>query len=205
MRPHPQLPQLMMLLAGALLVASVLILIVYLLQKAFRPTSKAGDSERPKVALDDEAAFTMATVKGVISQLKTEQKSAQDELIAAERQAEQSARKLSLIAAEFDQGLMIFDGDGYITFANARMRKLLPIDTWSHRRFTEIFQDTPILSEIVGKCFELRTELRQEKFDLPGSDGGARRLEITALPSFDRSGAMDFVACIFREATSRDA
>ena len=91
--------------------------------------------------VEDEAAFTLATIRAVVTQLKTDQKTMQEKLVVAERSAEENARKFELLAREIDLGLMIFDAQGYITFSESPVRKLLGVDTWSRRRYGEIFHD----------------------------------------------------------------
>jgi len=199
MRPHTNITQLIMLMGGAMLLVCLLILIIYLLQKAFGRGSKDDASMREKVPLDDESAFTLATVKGVITQLKAQHKEAQDELTVAARQAEQSGRKFTVLAGEFDHGLLVFDAEGYISFSNPAVRKMLAIDTWSRRRFGEIFQEIPPLRELLGSCFEARVEARKKMVEWQPAEGSVRRVEVTVLPSFDRSGMMDFVVCVFRD------
>ena len=66
--------------------------------------------------LEDEAAFTLATMKAVITQLKTDQKATQEKLVAAERRAEEKARKFEILAREIDLGLIIFDAAGLYIF-----------------------------------------------------------------------------------------
>jgi PAS domain-containing protein len=199
MNPHLNTTQVMLLFGGAILVFSALALGIHLLQKSFSSTSKPGESKLEKVRVKDEAAFTLATVKSVITQLKDEQKTMQEKLAAAERRADENARKFELLAREFGRPLLIFDAQGFIAFSNPLVRKVLAVDTWSRRRYAEIFRDTPALSQLIRGCFETGMEIRKETIELQGSDGKQRRIEVSALPTHDRIGAMDFVVCTFRE------
>ena len=92
---HPVIDShhLIQLVGGAAFVAMVLIVAIYLLQKTVGSTFKPEKSKSARVRLGDEVAFSAATVKGVITQLKADQSSMREKLIAAERRAEQNVRK----------------------------------------------------------------------------------------------------------------
>jgi PAS domain-containing protein len=201
MNPHLNAQHMMLLFGGAVLVICVVIMGVYLLQKSLSRTLKPDEPKPARVRVEDEAAFTLATVKAVITQLKTEQKVTQEKLVAAERRAEESARKFDLLAREIDYGLMIFDAEGFITFSNPLVRRVLAVDTWSRRRYGEIFHDIPDLSKLIGECVETGTETRKRTVEFQGSDGTTRRVEVSVLTTRDPSGAMEVVACVFRELT----
>jgi PAS domain-containing protein len=190
---------LILLIGGALLFGSALTLGVYLFQRSFNRSMKPNKPRPARVRLEDEAAFTLATIKAVVTQLKTEQKATQEKLMAAERRAEENARKFELLAREIDYGLMIFDTEGFLTFSNPLVRKLLAVDTWSRRTYAEILKDIAPLSELVGACFAAGTEVRKKIVELPGSDGCKGRVEVSVLPTRDRTGALEVVACVFRE------
>jgi PAS domain-containing protein len=192
---------LLLLIGGAALVGTLLTLAVFLLQRSFSRPLKTGKPRPPKIRVEDEAAFTLTTIKSVVTQLKTDQKVLQEQLVAAERRAEESARRFELIAREIEHGLIIFNGLGYISFSNPQVRKMLAVDTWSRRRYMEIFQDIPPLPELIGGCFEAGYEAREKTIEFQVSDGSKRRLEASLLPTRDRSGALESVTCIFREVT----
>ena len=190
----------MMLFGGALFVITLVMLGVYVLQKVLGRNMKADDIKPPRVRLDDDSAFTLTTVKGVITQLKTEQKAMQEKLVLAERRAEENTHKFELLAREIDYGLIVFDVEGFVTFSNPLVRKLLGVDTWSRRRYGEIFLEIPDLSKLIGECFETGTETRKKIAEFQGSDGCKRQVEVSVLQTRDRSGALEVVACVFREA-----
>jgi len=189
----------MLLLGGTVLAIFVLILGAFILQRYLSHTLNPQEPKPPRLRVDDEAAFTLATVKGVVTELKSAQKAAQEKLLAAERRAEENARKFELLAGEIDYGLMIFDADGFVTFSNPRARKVLAVDTWSRRRYGEVFRDIPELSGLIGECFEAGTEVRKKTVEFQGSDGNTRRVEVSVLPTRDRSGVVEGVACLCRE------
>jgi len=190
---------LILLIGGAALVGTILTVAVFLLQKSFSRNLKSGKPRPQKIRVEDEAAFTLATIKSVVTQLKTDQKSLQDKLAVAERNAEENARKFELIAREIEDGLIVFDAQGFISFSNPLLRKMLAVDTWSRRRYTEIFQNTPAASELIGTCFAGGTEVRKKHVEFEVPNKGKKLIEATVLPTRDRSGAMESVTCIFRE------
>lgn len=187
------------LFGGAVFVISVLLLGVYFLQKSLRRGLKSDESKPAKVRVDDEAAFTLATVKGVITDLKADQKVMQEKLVEAERRADEHIRKFELLAREIDYGVILFDAQGFIAFANPLVRKLLGVDIWSRRRFTEIFHDNPDLSKLISDCFETGTETRKKIVERQGPDTLKHQFEFSVLQTRDRNGALDAVACVFRE------
>jgi PAS domain-containing protein len=189
----------MLLLGAAVLVITVLLLGVYPLQKLIKRTFVPEERKLAKVRAEDEAVFTLATMKAVMTQLKTDQKVTQEKLVAAERRAEENVRKFELLAREIDYGLMIFDAQGFVTFSNPLARRVLAVDTWSRRRYGEIFHDIPALSELIGACFETGTETRKKTVEFQSSDGSTRRVEVSVLQTRDRSGALEVVACVCRE------
>ena len=192
---------LLLLIGGAALIGIILILAVYLLQRSFGRNLKTGKPRTAKIRVEDEAAFALTTIKSVVTQLKTDQKTLQEQLLAAERRADENARKFELIAREIEHGLIVFDAQGYISFSNPQARKLLVVDTWSRRRYVEIFKDIPALPELIGGCFEAGTEVRGKHLEFQISDGSKRLVEASVLPTRKSSGAMESVTCIFRELT----
>lgn len=203
MNPHFLNPQqLIILFGGAVIAIGALILAVYFLQKSLGRALKSDESKPSRVRLDDEAAFTLATVNGVITQLKTDQKTMQEKLAAAERRADESARKFELLTREIDFGLMILDTEGYIAFSNPMARKILAVDTWSRRRFGELFRDIPALSGFIAACFETGTEVRRQPLEIQGWEQSKGVVEVTVLPIRGRSGATESVACVLREVAA---
>jgi PAS domain-containing protein len=203
MNPALNHQHLMLLLGGAALVGCVVIVGVYLLQRTLGSALKPQETKRAvKVRVEDETAFAMATVKGVVTQLKSEQKEMQEKLIGAERRAEESTRKFDLLAREIDYAVIVFDIDGFIGFSNPLVRKLLALDTWSRRRYGEIFQDFPTLAEVIGECFANGTETRRKIVGIESGGASKRQLEISVLQIGDRAGALDAVVCLFRESAS---
>jgi len=190
---------LILLVGGAVLFGGMLTLGVYLLQRSFSRGLKTDKPRHAKIRLEDEAAFTLTTIKSVVTQLKADQKATEEKLAAAEHRAEEKARQFELLAREIDLGLIIFDAQGYISFSNPLVRKMLGIDTWSRRRYTEIFHEIPAVSALLGNGFEPGTEVRKKAIEFQGLDGSKRVVEVSVLPTEDRRGARESVVCIFRE------
>jgi PAS domain-containing protein len=190
---------LLLLMGGAALIGTVLTVAVFLLQRSFSRGLKADKPRPTRVPIQDEAAFTLTTIKSVVIQLKTDQKELQEKLLAAERRSDENARKFELVAREIDYGLIVFDAQGYISFSNPLARTMLNVDTWSRRRYREIFKDIPPLPELVGSCYEAGIETRQNSIEVQISDGTRRRVAASILPTRNGSGTLEFVTCIFRE------
>lgn len=194
---------LFLLVGGAALVGAVLTLAVYLLQRSFSRPVKSDKQRPPKVRVEDEAAFTLATIKSVVTELKTDQKALQEDLAVAQRNAEETSRKFELIAREIEQGLIVFNPQGYISFSNPLVRKMLVIDTWSRRRYSEIFHESPALSDLIRASLESGAEVRKTSIEIQLPDGKVRRIEASVLPTRDCAGAMESVTCIFWDVQSR--
>jgi PAS domain-containing protein len=190
---------LLLLVGGAALIAIVLTLAVFLLPRSFGRRAKSDKPRPPRIPVENEATFTLAAIKSVVTQLKAEQKELQEKLLAEERRADQNAHKFELIAREIEHGLIVFDAQGYISFSNPLVRTMLNVDTWSRRRYAEIFKDIPPLPELIGSCFEAGSETRQNPIAFQVLDGTRREVDASILPTRNSSGALEFVICIFRE------
>jgi PAS domain-containing protein len=202
MIPHLSFLQLTFLVGAAVAVAALLGGAAYALHKSICQTLKPDDLKPPRVRVEDETAFTLATLQGVIIQLKREQKTAQEKLLATDLRAEENTRKFELIAREINQGLMIFDRQGFVTFANAHAREVLAADTRSRRRYAEVLQAVPKFVELVGGCLETGSETRDEKIEYQTGDEPTRLIEVSTLPIRDRTGTIEAVVCLVREASS---
>ncbi len=190
---------LILLVGGAVVFGGILTVGVYLLQRSFSRGLRTDKPRHAKIRLEDEAAFTLATIKSVVTQLKTGQKATEEKLAAADRRAEEKARQFEILAREIDLGLIIFDAQGYISFSNLLVRKRLGIDTWSRRRYAEIFHDIPALSTLLESGFETGMEVKRQAIEFQVLDGSKRFVEVSVFPTEDRSGARESVICIFRD------
>ena len=197
---HPQfgLQHLMLLFGGVVMALIVVTLAGYVLHRSLSRTIRLDESIPPNVRFQDETAVTLTTLKAVVTRLKVDQTAMQEKLIVAELSAQESLRRFELVAREFEHGLMIFDARGFIAFSNPIIRKILGVDTWSRRRYAEIFSEIPALSESIGNALQTGTEVRSSVFEFQGSDGSKRPIEVSVLPSRNRTGSVESVICIFR-------
>jgi len=179
----------------------ILVIGAYFLQKSFKRSFQPDEAKPEKQRIGEESVFTMATLRDVIAKLNAEQKATQEKLVVAERRAEENARKFDLLAREIDFGLMIFDAEGFISFSNPQVRKFLAVDPWSRRRYAEIFHDTPAFVEAIAACYETGTEARRKVWEFKSWGEGKSQVEVAVLPARDRVGAIEQVACVFRDLT----
>jgi PAS domain-containing protein len=200
---HLSFHQLTFFVGLAVLVAAVLIVAFYALHKSFRRTLKPDDFKAAPVRAENETAFTLATMQAVIAQLKAEQKATQAKLAVAEQRADESTRKIALIAQEMDQGLMIIDSQGFLIQANAPARALLGPDAWARRRYAELFQSIPRLAELVRTCLETGAETRKETVEHQAGDESPRATTVSVLPIRDRNGSTEAVVCLLGERSLR--
>src|ERR1035441_7201269 len=197
---HPQfgLQHLMLLFGGVVMALIVVTLAGYVLHRSLSRTIRLDESIPPNVRFQDETAVTLTTLKAVVTRLKVDQTAMQEKLIVAELSAQESLRRFELVAREFEHGLMIFDARGFITFSNPIIRKILGVDTWSRRRYGEIFSEIPALSELIGNAVQTGTEVRSSVSEFLGADGSKRPIEVSGGPSRSRTGSVESVICIFR-------
>jgi len=197
---HSLSPKTMIFLLGVVLcIGVVLTLAVCVLQRALGRKMEPDKPQPLKIQPGDEAAFTLSAIKSVVTQLKADQNTLREQLAVAERNAEERSRKLELLVRETADGVIIFDAQGYVTLSNPQVRTLLAVDTWSRRRYPEIFQNHPTLAKLVGNCFENGIEVREKTVEIQMQDNDARQLQISALPTRDRMGALESVVCIVRQ------
>ncbi len=202
MTSHPQVLNLTLLIAGAVIIVVVMILGLYLVHRSLRQAAKPVDFKPPRVRAINESAFTLATMQAVIADLKGEQRTAQEKLLAVDRLADENARKLELIAREVDQGLMVFDREGLITLTNAHVSNILAVDTWSRRRYREILESIPKLAEMIAAALKTAVETRKQKVEYQNRDGSTRAIVVSVFPIRDKSGETEAVVCLFQEASS---
>ena len=187
--------QVVLILGGILLVASLFVLLVYLLHRAFERQRKKSIfiPVRPRPA--DEAAFATAAMQGVIAKLKAREAELNDLLREAEQSAETSSRTLEAIVREFPAGLMVFSQDGFLELSNPAVRTILGIDTWSRRRYTEILGAESPVARLVERCLESGKSCRIESVNVPVSGGPPRTLSISVSPCHGRSGQPQGAVC----------
>jgi PAS domain-containing protein len=197
MSAHVNLGQLTLLIAGAVVGAALLAGAIYAVHRSIRGSLKLETIAAPRVRAENEEAFTLAAMQGVIAQLRSEQKSAQEKLLAAEREADELARRLEVIVREMDQAVLIFNKQGFASGANPRARDVLGPDAWSHRRYPEMLAHLPKVAEWVGACLASGSEARKETAEFEPSEG-QRPVRVSVLPLRNKSGAVDGAVCLIR-------
>jgi PAS domain-containing protein len=193
------LGQLTILVGATIALAGVLILLVYLLHKAFqRQRSEAGlKLTFPRAA--NEAAFALATVQSVIAGLKAREKELTKQLHEAEQRAEKAARTLESLGRQIPLGLMVFSRDGFLTLCNPSARALLGIDASSRRRYPELLHAESPLTQYIRESLETGKSQKQQRVEYFAPDAQARLLEVSLSPWHDRNGQVAGVICLLAE------
>jgi PAS domain-containing protein len=179
---HLTFSQLTLLVGVAFAVAGVLIVLLYVLHKTVRRQLHEEGLKAPAPRAENSQAFALATLQGVIASVREEQKKTANLLRVSELRAEESARKAELIAREIEEGLVIFDGQGFISLANPASHALLEIDIWSRRRYQEVLGAGSELARRVESCLTNGTVTRGEALDYQTPGGRTLRLIVTIVP-----------------------
>ena len=196
MTRHLSLSQLTLLVVGIFLIGSLLILLIYVLHKAFQRQREAGNSKRASPRPPDEAAFAVATMQSVIAGLRAREKELREMLHDAEQRAEASARTLEGVVREMPLGLMVFNREGFLTLSNAAMRALLGIDTWSRRRYTEILGTESQLTAWIRECLETGKTYTREGLECTTPHGETRTLGVFLSPCHGKDGQVESAVCL---------
>jgi PAS domain-containing protein len=196
MTRHLSLSQLTLLVVGIFLIGGLLILLIYVLHKAFQRQREAGDSKRASPRSPDEAAFAMATMQSVIAGLRSREKELRELLHDAEQRAEPRARTLESIVREMPMGLMVFNREGFLTLSNPAVRALLGIDTWSRRRYTEILGTESQLTAWIRECLETGKTCKREGLEYVTPRGETRTLGVFLSPCHGRDGQVESAVCL---------
>lgn len=198
MTRHLTVSQLTLVIGIALAVGAVLILTVYMFHKLLRRQLR-GEKWKPRTPrAEDTQSFTLAALQGVIASLREEQKKTQELLRASELRAEESVRRAEVIAREIEEGLMVFDREGFISLANTAARTLLAIDVWSRRRYQEVLGPDSELARRVESCLGNATLTRREAVEYRTPRGEDLRLIVTVVPLLGRSGEISGAVCLVK-------
>ena len=196
MASHLSLSQLTFLVGVALAAGTVIILVSYFFHRAVRQrVGKEGAKDSP-VHTEDQTAFLLAAMQGVITGLKEEQQKAEERLRATEQRAEDEGRKLAIVAHEMEEGLIIFDQKGFISLANPAARSILRIDTGSRRRYSEIFGPESELAGKVKECLELGSVIRAAEIEHRDTRGEVHCVIVALVPVRVPNGAMEGAVCL---------
>ena len=196
MTPHLSLSQLSFLVGVVLAVGVVIILIVYFFHRVVREGLGKKDSTESAVRVDDQTAFALAAMQGLIGSMKEEQKKTLHSLHAAQELAEDALRKLEVVAQEMEQGLIIFDRQGFIRMANPAIRVMLQIDTWSRRRYPEVLGRDSKLTEMVEDCLKTGRLTRNGSVEYQTARGEARPLSVSVAPLQTQTGSIEGAVCL---------
>jgi PAS domain S-box-containing protein len=201
MAPKLSLSQLTLIAGAALLAGGLLVFIVYIIHKMIKDRREEQDLMPHSPRSDNEPAFAMAALQGVISRMKEQEKELIELRQAAEKRARESARISENIVREMPGGLMVFNREGFITASNPAVRALLGVDTWSRRRYPEILGAQPRLSEHLRQCLETGKALSQESFQSTLPSGERRVLGVSVSPFHDSNGGIAGVVCLLTDMT----
>jgi PAS domain-containing protein len=198
MHPHFTLWQLTLLVGTAVGIAALLVFIIYALHKAFRSSLRAEIARQsPRAA--DSSAFALATMQGVIANLKEEQHKLEESRRTAEQRATQNARVAETIASALEEALVVFDREGFIRLINPPARTVLGADTWSRRRYTEILGPDNPLAVLIQASLQSGEAVRRKKIELSSPSGQRRLLLATVLPLQIPAGNIEGAICLLRE------
>jgi PAS domain-containing protein len=193
------LSQLTILVGGTIVLGGLLILLIYVLHKAFQRQRSEADLKPASPRAANEAAFALATVQSVIAGLKAREKELAKQLQEAEQRAEAAARTLESVGREIPLGLMLFSRDGFLALSNPAAHALLGIDTWSRRRYPELLQPESPLTQYIRECLETGKSQKRERFEYVTPEAQTRILEVCLSPWHDRKGQVAGVICLLAE------
>ncbi len=199
MSPHLSLSQLSFLVGVALGVGVVIILVAYFFHRIVRQGPGKEGSIESAVRVDDPTAFVLAAMQGVIASLKEEQNKTSESLRAAQHRADDALRKLEVISQEMEQGLLVFDRQGFICMANSPVRMILRIDTWSRRRYPEILGANSELAAMVGACLESGKATKSAMLEHQNASGGVYPICVSVIPLQTPNGTIEGGVCLVQE------
>ena len=151
---------------------------------------------------ENSEAFMLAGLQALIASLREEQKKTFDLLRASELRADESARRIDLIAREIEEGLLLFDRDGFISLANSVVRTLLSIDVWSRRRYQEVLGPNSELTRRVAACLAEGGITRHEEVHYHTPRGDDVCLMVTIVPLWGRGGEISGALCLLKARAS---
>jgi PAS domain-containing protein len=193
------------LVGTAVAVGALLVLLVLGLHKAFERQRQGIKPAPATPRAEDATAFGLAALQGVIASLKEQQQELQERCRAAEVRAEMKARTMETILQETDQGVTVFDREGFLSVANPAARALLGVDTWSRRRYPEVLGPESQMTGLVRGCLERGTSARQETVKYHTPRDGVISLAVSVLPLQGRNAEIETAVCLFRKIVGAPA
>ena len=183
------------------MLAGLLGLGFYALHKTFQKQRTEADLNSKSPRIENDAAFAMAAMQGVIARMKTQERELTGLRRAAEQRERESTRISENIIREMPSGLMVFNRDGFITAANPAVRTLLGVDTWSRRRYPEILGPDSGLAARIRECLETGKTITRETIEYSTPRGDVRFLGMSLSSFHGPSGEVDGAVCLLSDLT----
>lgn len=200
MTGHLSSSQVSLLLGMALVVFGGLVVLVVILHRAFAKGRQEEALKAKSPREIDQAAFAMATMQGVITTLKRQQKELEEQKREAERQAEESSRLNQIITREVPTGVMVFDKEGFLVMANPAARALLGIDSWSRRRYSEVLGAESKLVARIRKSLESGETVPWQSLEVRTSQGVSETLKVFLSPFSKSDAGADGIVCLLSKS-----
>src|ERR1044072_1403280 len=151
----------------------------------------------------NESEFVMETFQGVLARLQDQQRELEllnEEVSIRAATAERFSEK---ILASWPSGIIAFNGEGLTQTINTPARELLEIN---HKtagiHFSELLENYPALSEMIGKCLAGGEVFLREEISGYNSSHRLVRLGVTVAPIDDsRAEMQDGVLCLLADLT----
>jgi len=154
-----------------------------------------GEARRAPVAFQsakstDEAAFVLETFQSVVAQLQAQQRELEILTAEASQRADSAERFNERIVASVPSGLIAFDSLGKATALNMPARLLLGVnDEALGQPVRLLFQNAPVLAEMVEECLRNARLYRREEIESTDREGRGRRLGATVAPIDPSAGS----------------
>ncbi len=190
-------PQHVVLFLGtALVIGGLMVLIIFALHRLLHRERREMNLKPGAPCARDEATFLIASMQGVVANLRSREKELETLLHNAEQRAESSTRALEVLVHETRQVLMVFDREGFLTLASPAARTVLEVDTWSRRRYSEILGSNSPLASAIGMCLKSGKGSKQGQLIHTSPSGRKAVFGLSLAPYHGRSGKIAGVVCL---------
>jgi PAS domain-containing protein len=204
MNPQLNSQQVIFVLGTALAIGAALILAIAVLLRSLRKERKEMTLSPSAPRATDDPIFLISSLQAVVAELKAREKELELQLRDAETRAEISQRTLETIVRATPQGLMVFDLAGTLSIANLAARNMLNLDTWSRRRYTDLFPPNSALMVALRACLEDPTAPKSTRARFTSQEATARTFDVSLYPFVGRGGQTAGVVCIFTLAPAKN-
>jgi PAS domain-containing protein len=188
--------ELMLLVGGTLLVGLLLALLAYAMYRMVRQRRAEVDLRPATRRPENDSAFVVGALQGLVSKLKADEKKLADLLRDAEQRAQAGTILLEAILQEMSTAAVVFNREGFLTLSNPPARALLGIDTWSRRRYPEILGAESILAGYVRECLEEGKTFKRTAIEFRTPQGELRDLRVSLTPLRSAAGQIESVLCL---------